>query len=142
MSKLFVIDVGGTYLRGALLVEKEKKKEVKVKVAPFRFFEEWYQQSEFKGEKLDRVVIAAAGPCDGNYLPMTNFPWQFEKEKLEKIFGCEVRLLNDLEAAVYLLPFLNLPGIPKGGVKGLIIPGTGLGEAAIIPIHDGWLPPP
>ena len=44
----------------------------------------------------------------------------------------------------YFFPFLNLPGIPKGGVKGLIIPGTGLGEAAIIPSFHaiGWLPLP
>jgi glucokinase len=139
-EKLLVFDVGGTRLRGALFEGEEKKIGVNLRHDRFHSLQEWFSQSEFKEEEIDRVVIAAAGPSDGETIVMPNFDWVFNKVQLEKFFDCDVKLLNDLEAAVYLLPFLDMEGIPKGGVKGLIMPGTGLGEGIIVPFNDGWMP--
>ena len=143
---LLVFDVGGTHIRAIHLVEGEQKELIKTAHGKFDSFLEWLKNSPVYGLKADQVVIAAAGPKEGEGLRMTNLHWFFDQQELEKFFKCPVLLLNDLEAAVHLLPnvdpVVSLQGTPSKGIRALITPGTGLGEAFILPRDGKWFAMP
>ncbi|MFW8595207.1 glucokinase [Cribrihabitans neustonicus] len=56
---------------------------------------------------LEEMVVAVAGPVDGNTARLTNRNWQVETSALAARFGCaRVHLLNDLSALGYAVPSL------------------------------------
>jgi glucokinase len=87
------------------------------------------------------ACLAVAGMVSGDKARMTNLPWEFDCRRLEKHFGfSRVVLINDLTAVGSSLAMLE-PGdlleiqtVPggEGEVRGLIAPGTGLGEGLLV----------
>ncbi len=88
--------------------------------------------------KPERATFGVAGPVVGGEATITNLPWNMKESQLaETLDLSSVRLINDLVAIAYAVPWLE-PGDlhvlnkgqpAEGGTKAIIAPGTGLGEA-------------
>jgi len=87
---------------------------------------------------VDRASFAVAGPVVAGEARVTNLPWLMQETQLaEALNVSSVRLLNDLSAVAYALPFLtqddlrtlNEGQLVPNGAMAIIAPGTGLGEA-------------
>jgi glucokinase len=86
---------------------------------------------------ISRASFGVAGPVVDGRAKITNLPWEMAEDHLEEVFGFPVRLLNDLEAIAYVVPFLQADDLETlnegepapGGAIAVIAPGTGLGEA-------------
>ena len=90
---------------------------------------------------IDIVCLGVAGPIQDNRCRATNLPWVIDGQTLSTHLNvATVRLLNDVEAmafGVLVLPpeeteLVHGPTMTKGSqTKGLVAPGTGLGEAIL-----------
>lgn len=96
------------------------------------------------GARPERAVIGVAGPVIGGRAQLTNLPYAVDERALEERLGFErARLLNDLEATAYALPFLEEGDFvtlregrgPARGDFSVVAVGTGLGEA--LGVHLG-----
>ncbi len=97
------------------------------------------------------AAIAAAGPVTPEAISLTNKDWTITSDKLRQVLGPSIktRLLNDLEAVAYALPFLasdtidwwddRRPPSPSVGRRLALNVGTGFGSAALIATDGGWL---
>ncbi len=92
---------------------------------------------------LTAACFGVPGPVHNNTCRTTNIPWTIEGDKLAEFLDVpQVKLLNDLEATAYGLPFLepdeiedvnpNAPSPPPDGTRALLAAGTGLGESLIL----------
>ncbi len=92
---------------------------------------------------LTAACFGVPGPVLNNTCRTTNIPWTIEGDKLAEFLHIpQVRLLNDLEATAYGLPFLepdeiedlnpDAPSPPPDGTRALLAAGTGLGESLIV----------
>lgn len=95
------------------------------------------------------VILAVAGPVDGDLIPLTNCPWVIDPRRLIEDFGFEnVIILNDFEAQALSLPSLSatdLKPIGRGtekpqATKLVVGAGTGLGAATLVFGRDSWIP--
>ncbi len=146
MATIFAADIGGTKSEMAIypLTGGESGALVQKR----------YVNAEFSGimpiledflanvEQLPRLAcLAVAGVVKGDKAQMTNLPWKVDSRRLEERFGFpRVVLINDLTAVGSSLAMLEpgdlleiqaAPG-EAGGVRGLIAPGTGLGEGLLV----------
>ncbi|UCC64059.1 MAG: glucokinase [Anaerolineae bacterium] len=87
---------------------------------------------------VDWASFGVAGPVVGGRATITNLPWVIDETQLEGELGLSaVRLLNDLEAIAYAVPWLEPDDVytlnegqpAPGGSMAIVAPGTGLGEA-------------
>jgi glucokinase len=87
---------------------------------------------------VERATFGVAGPVVGGRATITNLSWVIDEAELQLALNLStVRLLNDLEAIGYGVPFLepedlhtlNEGQAVPGGAIAVIAPGTGLGEA-------------
>jgi len=145
VGNVLLADIGGTHARFALLVGGRQQDIHTLDVGKYRSPEaaiaQFLKQHAPEG-KLDRAVIAAAGPVSGNRCKLTNGTWVLDGSELERAFGfTAVRLVNDLEALGWAVLHLG-PGdvraIGGGHVHAdapiaVIAPGTGLGMACVVP---------
>jgi glucokinase len=96
-----------------------------------------------------RAAIAVASPITGDWVAMTNHPWQFSIAALKARFGFErLEVINDFTALALALPRLApddrmtvgegaaVPGAPLA----VLGPGSGLGVSGLIPCGAGWVP--
>ncbi|MCL4560119.1 MAG: glucokinase [Chloroflexi bacterium] len=90
--------------------------------------------------RVERASFGVAGPVFHGRVQATNLPWLVDESTLSDQLGAPAKVLNDLEAIAYGLPYLNAddlitinPGSPEphGGLA-VIAPGTGLGEAFLV----------
>lgn len=90
---------------------------------------------------LTGASFGVAGPVIGNRAQVTNLTWVVDANTLSQtIGGVNVNLLNDLHAIASAVPFFKpddleilIPGEPApNGAKGVIAPGTGLGEGFLV----------
>ena len=92
---------------------------------------------------ITAACFGVPGPVLNNTCRTTNIPWTIEGDKLAEFLNIpQVKLLNDLEAMAYGLPFLepeeiedlnpNAPSPPPDGTRVLLAAGTGLGESLIV----------
>jgi glucokinase len=99
-----------------------------------------------KETPITRAVFGVAGPVVNGRSKVTNLPWHLVEETMQQTLNIPVvRLLNDLEAIAYAVPHLPVTELetingdpaspPPAGHKGIIAPGTGLGEAILF-YHD------
>ena len=99
---------------------------------------------EFLASEGDRVVhtcLAVAGPVVDESVDVTNLPWVVRAANVRSYVNSgPVHLINDIEAIAWAIPSLApedlctlRQGDPEGnGVRAVIAPGTGLGEAFLI----------
>jgi glucokinase len=152
-SLLLAGDIGGTKTVLALVAEHEAGARV---VAEATFPSREYGSLEaviaaFRATHagaVDRAAFSVAGPVIGGEAHITNLPWCLRERHLADGLGVERALLvNDLQATAYALPHLGpeqmtqiLPGDAVGrGVRAVVAVGTGLGEAMLVPGHDGYV---
>ena len=96
------------------------------------------------------AVVALAGPVTGDKIDLTNAHWVVEPRLAIERLGLErMVVLNDFEAQSLSLPTLTsddvIPigeAVPRAATKVVLGPGTGLGAAALIRVHDTWVPVP
>lgn len=108
------------------------------------------------GEFMHRHPARVAGACFGIAGPVvggrsraTNLPWEMSEKAVRDRFGwTNVRLVNDLAATAAAVPLLtarelhplNKVRLRQGGNMALLAPGTGLGQALLIPGENGYEP--
>ncbi len=87
---------------------------------------------------VEQATFGVAGPVVGGRATVTNLSWVMDEEELRAGLNLSsVRLLNDLQAIAYGVPFLETEDLhtlstgqaTAGGAIAVIAPGTGLGEA-------------
>lgn len=95
------------------------------------------------------ACLGVAGPVAGDRVHMTNLNWHIDAAALGARFGLgRVWLINDLVAtavgALHLPPsdftLLNAGVEQPGAVRAVLAPGSGLGEAFLVPVAEGFLP--
>lgn len=143
---LLVGDVGATKTRLAV-IEAERGPRALVMDATFASaefpdLEELIRAFLARAPRpVERACLAVAGPVLAGQAHLTNLPWVIEATRLQATFGLrEVRLLNDLVATAEAVLWLTAgelaslqPGeATPGGVKVVIAPGTGLGQAMLV----------
>ena len=104
-----------------------------------------------KPYKLIGASFGIAGPIIGNRAQVTNLSWLVDTDNLHKVIGdVPINLLNDLHAIASAIPYLKqddlevlIPGEPDAqGAKGVIAPGTGLGEGFLVWDGQNYQPHP
>lgn len=104
-----------------------------------------------QGERPDKACFGVAGPVQDACVQMTNLRWQLEEEALQKRHHIgKVHLVNDLVATAMGTLALSQeelhtlhPGKKVAGATvAVLAPGSGLGEAFLVPSSEGWLPCP
>jgi glucokinase len=145
MSTVLLADIGGTHARFALLAGRRLQEvhslDVEVHGTAEAAIGQFLKQHGHAA-KIDRAVIAAAGPVSANRGKLTNGTWILDGNELASTFGFSaVRIVNDLEAlgwAVLHLGPADFRAIGGGHCEpdapvAVIAPGTGLGIACIVP---------
>ncbi|HET8656609.1 MAG TPA: glucokinase [Longimicrobiaceae bacterium] len=97
---------------------------------------------------VSRASFSVAGPVIGGGVTLSNLSWpEVDEQAFAAELGFEsVRLVNDLQATAYALPFLSSghlltlqPGRGEAlAARAVIAPGTGLGEAFLVPAGNGF----
>ena len=111
---------------------------------------------EMISDILQRHQMAVAAACFGIACPVvegacspTNLSWSVSEESLRRQFGWQkVQILNDLATTAIAAPRLGSagliilnPGQPEtDGNIALVAPGTGLGQALLLPDRGGYRP--
>jgi glucokinase len=94
------------------------------------------------GVPVDAACFSVAGPVVDGRARLPNLGWEVDPEELRRALGlARVRVLNDLQATALAVPHLTpeqlltlQEGVPDpGGLLAVIAPGTGLGEAFLVP---------
>jgi len=92
------------------------------------------------------ACVAVPGPVTDGRCQVTNLPWVVSEESLSARFAWQrVSLVNDLGATAMAIPILppdELTPLSEAQVRpdeprAVIAPGTGLGQAALLPTADG-----
>ena len=145
-------DTGGTKTILALVSPERGLREI---IAEDRFDNRNFTGlEEIVAEFLSRYQVVAkwaafsvAGPVINGAAVLPNLKWRLDQETIRSTFGLSsVRLLNDLQATAYAIPSLAPEDIltlqagttVSGGPVGVIAPGTGLGEAFMLPSGGGY----
>lgn len=151
-------DLGGTYTRLALYENHQGQ----LRCLFFKLYENmafpaleevlktFFAEPDYprQGRHLEGACLSIAGPVRQEQSMMTNLGWLIQTSSLLRDFPHlqEILLMNDLEALAYSLPFLDeteclplnpvasqsKPWMEETGVRGLIAPGTGLGQAYLV----------
>ena len=140
MKNALLIDLGGTNIRYASFIENTLSEISKEKIADKDFIFFLKKVLEREKNKIDCLVIAAAGPNNQSFISLTNRDLLIDASELKtKLNLKECLLLNDWEAVAQSLSEINqksfLPiknGAPSNENTLLIGPGTGLGVTLII----------
>ena len=140
MKDSLLIDLGGTNIRHAFLIDNVLSKPVKKKIEDKDFYSYLSELISNTDKNLVNLVIAAAGPNIQHSINLTNRNLVIDAKELEdklKIQNCY--LLNDWEAVGHSLKELNSNsfqilknGSPKNENCLLIGPGTVLGLTLIL----------
>ncbi len=142
-------DVGGTKVHLALYNFEGGRllqvRQEKFPAAEFACLDDAVKAFLAKGPEDKDAIVASCYGCPGpvrdGRLKLTNLPWTLDARDLQRSLGIEhIFLINDLEANGYGVPELGEKQLftlhegDAGGVghRGLISPGTGLGESALI----------
>ncbi len=140
MKDSLLIDLGGTNVRHAFLVNDVLSAPIKKKIEDKDFYSYLSELTSITDKNIVNLVIAAAGPNIQHSINLTNRNLVIDAKELEdklKIQSCH--LLNDWEAVGHSLKELDSNsfqilknGTPKNGNYLLIGPGTGLGLTLIL----------
>ncbi|MDT8311138.1 MAG: glucokinase [Methylophaga sp.] len=96
---------------------------------------------------IESACLAVAGPVSGRTAKVTNLPWLLDADVLCRALNIgQVLLINDFAAVGEGIAYLNADdlmvlqtGLPDlSAPRAVIGAGTGLGQAFMTPIDDGW----
>lgn len=99
--------------------------------------------SDRRSARPSEMVIAVAGPVNGDHARLTNRDWAIETSLLKQNFGCDrAELLNDLTALGYAVPVLKTDQLravgggarkPSGSAQSLVVGiGTGFNVSPVL----------
>lgn len=148
MSKLVVIDLGGTHVRFALGASCGDRVTVGEPVTLNSgdysgISEAWAEFERRHGAPLPKAAaLSVAGQVKEGAVKLTNLPWRIERAALQHELGLDALVLvNDFEAVGHAVAqagrgdFKHLCGpemdLPAEGVISIVGPGTGLGVAQL-----------
>lgn len=143
--KALLADIGGTNARFALLDGDTVGPPLVLQVAAHPTVEHAVAAALATlapSGRVERAVLALAGPVLMEPVRLTNAPWSVSSAALGAMFGFKrVRLVNDFLALAHALPRLTPADLhPLGGGAGdngapmlVLGPGTGLGVAGYVP---------
>ena len=146
-----VADIGATHARFALQTAPGTYRAVEVLrcddfagiVPLLRFY-----LDKHANMRLHHGALALANPVDGDYVRMTNRPWEFSTDAVRRELGLATLLIvNDFTALAMSIPGLKCQDLMQvgggkqvpGAVLGVLGPGTGLGVSGGIPTLDGFV---
>jgi glucokinase len=146
-----VADIGATHARFALQTAPGTYRAVEVLrcddfagiVPLLRFY-----LDKHANMRLHHGALALANPVDGDYVRMTNRPWEFSTDAVRRELGLSTLLIvNDFTALAMSIPGLKSQDLMQvgggkpvpGAVLGVLGPGTGLGVSGGIPTLDGFV---
>ena len=140
MKNALLIDLGGTNIRYASFIQNTLSEISKEKIADKDFTAFLKKLLESEKNKIDYLVIAAAGPNNQTSISLTNRDLLIDASELKTELNLkECFLLNDWEAVAQSLSEINQEsflsiknGAPLNENTILIGPGTGLGVTLII----------
>ncbi len=152
MSELILVaDIGGTNARFAIAEAGPKSISIRrvevIRAAEFKTARDAVgAYLNLVGEKPRRACFAAAAPILGDVVDFTNSPWRLAKDEIKMAFGLdEFLIINDFYALAAGVAHLSdddlltvKTGIGVATAPTLVIgPGTGFGQALIVPTHSG-----
>jgi glucokinase len=145
-----VADIGGTNIRLAITENNQLSAISTYECAKFPSLIDVIRQY-INEQALNDVAInaclAIACPTDDDLITMTNLPWQFSQKTLKKELNLNsLILINDYTAIAMAIPLLSdKQKVKVGGGESIAKkpiaicgPGTGLGVANLVHIHDKW----
>ncbi|QJE00789.1 glucokinase [Massilia forsythiae] len=144
-------DIGATHARFALQTAPGTYRSVRVLkcddfagiVPLLRFY-----LREHADVRLHHAALALANPVSGDFVRMTNRPWEFSTDAVRRDLGLDTLLIvNDFTALAMAIPGLKEDDLMQVGpgaaapnaVIGVLGPGTGLGVSGVIPTLDGFV---
>jgi glucokinase len=144
-------DIGATHARFALQTAPGTYRSVRVLkcddfagiVPLLRFYLQEHAET-----RLHHAALALANPVSGDYVRMTNRPWEFSTDAVRRELGLTTLLIvNDFTALAMAIPGLKAEDLMQVGtgkpapnaVIGVLGPGTGLGVSGVIPTLDGFV---
>jgi glucokinase len=155
--KVLVGDVGGTNARlavatvfgdGAVVLSETRRKKVADHANLDAVVQAVGAEIEADGERLpDHAVFALAGPTGAESVHLTNADWTVSSAALKTRFGfSSVTLVNDFAAQARAVPATAADkfevlkdGIAVADAPIVVLgPGTGLGQALVMPLGKGW----
>ncbi|EFM60996.1 glucokinase [Brucella sp. BO2] len=152
---VLVCDIGGTNARFAILVDSnaEPKEFPVLQTADYATIDEAIQRAILDQTAIQprSVILAVAGPVDGDEIDLTNCDWVVRPKKMIADLGFEdVTVLNDFEAQALAVVSLEghhmeqIGGKPEEAVATRVVlgPGTGLGVAGLVRTRHAWVPVP
>jgi len=146
MATLFAADIGGTKSELAIfsLIGADNRSVVQKRYANAQFagIEEIIEQFLAEVDHIPQFAcLAVAGVVADERARLTNLPWTIDCRHLEKRFGFHrAVLINDLTAVCSSIALLESADLMKiqagsgqgGEVRGVVAPGTGLGEGLLV----------
>jgi glucokinase len=146
MVTLFAADIGGTKSELAIFSlsgsDSKSLSQKRYTNAEFTGIEEIIEHFLTEVDQLPQLAcLAVAGVVSDDRAKLTNLSWEIDCRLLEKRFGFQrAILINDLTAVCSSLVLLDSAdlleiqsGDGQGGeVRGVVAPGTGLGEGLMI----------
>jgi glucokinase len=150
---LIVGDIGGTKTRLALVSPQQGPRtflaEKEYHSADFPGLQPIVEKFQAEtGGKATAACFDVAGPVIDGRAHLTNLPWQLDEAAMASTLNLKrVSLLNDLRAVAHAVPHLkpddtiaiNAGAAEPNGPIGVLAPGTGLGEAFLIPGAQGYI---
>jgi len=147
---LLLGDIGGTNARFAIARGGAVTGVERLKTADFATLEAALTHYlAGRAERPERAAIAVASPLAGDYVKLTNAPWNFSIGALRERLGLkDLRVYNDFAAVALSLPWLTEderrhvggPRMAPLAPIALVGPGTGLGVSGLVPDKAGeWL---
>jgi glucokinase len=152
---ILIGDIGGTNARFALVVDAYAEPKIfpVVQTSDYETIDDAIQAAVLDKTSLQpkSMVLAVAGPVDGDEVDLTNCPWVVKPHVLISKFGLtDVIVLNDFEAQALAVVALGREHLhklggnepdPTGG-RVVLGPGTGLGVAGLVHANRTWVPVP
>ncbi|MBU8545056.1 MULTISPECIES: glucokinase [Roseomonadaceae] len=147
--RALLADIGGTNARFALLEAGAVSAPCILPVAGYPTAEDAMAEALRRlkpAGRIDRAVLALAGPVLEEPVRMTNADWSLSSTAIAERFGLSrVRLVNDFLALAHALPHLAPADLHRiGGGQAVATapmlvlgPGTGLGAAGLVPSPTG-----
>lgn len=105
--------------------------------------QDFLSNNSISGEHIIQATFGVAGAVIDGHSKLTNLQWELDEKELSQVLDIQkVKLLNDLEAAAYYIPFLRESeqksiyegarchsSFERSATAAIIAAGTGLGEA-------------